>query len=120
MNVEIEDKNPEIGVVIITGSCCFPGMTPLDERAHQVVEQAVAETGVVAKVKMLPATAAYMAGAPQSVITELFDMFGRTGRIGLPAVLINGKLVGYGVPRLEEIKSALVKPPKYKHQRSIK
>jgi hypothetical protein len=112
MNLEIENKSPEIGVVIITGNCCIPGMAPFDDRARQVVDQAITETGVAAKVKILPATTAYMGGAPQSVIAELLNMFGTTGKIGLPAILINGETAAYGVPELYEIKSALLKASK--------
>ena len=56
----------QTGVVIISGSCCIPGMAPFDEQARRVVDQAIAETGVAAQVRMMPATTAYMGGAPKS------------------------------------------------------
>ncbi len=96
-----------VGVVIITGSCCIPGMRPFDEQAHRVVKQAIAESGVPAQVKELPASSALFGGAPKTVVAELVQMLNEGGRIGLPAVLINGTVISYGVPTVEAITAAL-------------
>ena len=95
-----------VGIVIVSGSCCIPGMGPFDEQARSVVEQAISEAGVSAQVTVLPATKAFFGAVPKSVMGELMTMFNQ-GKIGLPAVLINGKVVAYGVPTLEDMKAVL-------------
>lgn len=106
-----EDRRAEdgrVGVVIITGSCCIPGMRPFDEQAHGVVRQAIAESGVSAQVKELPASSALFGAAPKTVVAELVRMLNEGGRIGLPAVLVNGTVVSYGVPAVEAVTAALM------------
>lgn len=104
-----------IGVVIVTGSCCVPGMAPFEERARQMVEQAIAETGVGAEVRMMPATTAYMGGVPKKVMAELIGGFNETGRITLPAVLVNGEVVNAGAVDLEDVKAALRRAASTQH-----
>lgn len=101
-------KDAQIGIVIISGSCCVPGMARLDEQAQQIVEQAIRETGVAAQVMMMPATTAYFGGAPREVMAQLVKMANESGQIGVPAVLVNGKAVSFGVPQLEAVKAALL------------
>ncbi len=101
-----EDRG--VGVVIITGSCCIPGMRPFDDQAHRVVRQAIAESGVSAQVKELPASSALFGGAPKTVMAELVRMLNEGGRIGLPVVLVNGTVISYGVPTVEAITGGLM------------
>ncbi len=101
-------EDAQIGIVIISGSCCIPGMARLDEQAQQIVEQAIRETGVAAQVKMMPATTAYFGGAPREVMAQLVKMANESGRMGVPAILVNGKAVSFGVPQIEAIKAALL------------
>ncbi len=108
MKLDFRRNETPVGIVIITGSCCIPGMAPLEERARQVVEQAISKTGVTAQVKLMPATAAYMGGAPKEVIVQLIGKYNQSGGIGLPAILINGKAVSFGVPEIEQIETALL------------
>ncbi len=96
----------QVGIVIITGSCCIPGMAAFDAQARRVVEQAVAETGIEARVEMMPATTAMMGGVPKEVMGKLIGLF-QAGQMPLPAVLINGQPIAYGVPDMGEIKTAL-------------
>ena len=104
-----------IGVVIVTGSCCVPGMAPFEERARQIVEQAIAETGVAAQVRMMPATTAYLGGVPTKVMAELIGGFNETGRITLPAVLLNGEVVSTGAVELDNVKAALLRAVSTQH-----
>ena len=108
MRLGFQQDDFKVGIVIISGSCCIPGMAPLDEQARRVVEQAVSETGVAAQVKVMPVTTAYMGGAPREVMARLIKDFNESNRVGLPAILINGKAVSYGVPEIEAIKSAVL------------
>lgn len=94
-------------VVIVTGSCCIPGMRPFDAEARRVVEQAIAEEGVPASVRELPASSAMFGGAPKTLMAELIRMANEGGRIGLPAVLLNGEVLSYGVPAIEQVRAAL-------------
>jgi hypothetical protein len=100
--------DPGVGVVIITGSCCIPGMRPFDEQARRVVEQAIAQAGVPAQLKELPASNALLGGVPKQVLAGLMARFNEGGQIGLPAVLVNGEVVSYGVPRIETVTAALL------------
>ncbi len=95
-----------MNVVIISGACCIPGMAAFDEQARRVINQAVNETGVEAKVTMIPAATAILGHG--KIISELMDMSNK-GRLGVPAILINGQVVSYGVPQLEDMKEALKK-----------
>ena len=101
-------QGPGIGVLIITGSCCIPGMRPFDQQARRVVEEALAQSGVSAQVKELPASNALFGGVPKTVLAELMGMLNEGGRIGLPAVLVNGEVVSYGVPSIETVSAALL------------
>ena len=107
MELDFRRKETPLGIVIITGSCCIPGMAPLEERARRVVEQAISETGVATQVRLMPATTAYMGGAPKEVIAQLVGRYNQSGQIGLPVILVNGKAVSFGLPEVEQIKTAL-------------
>lgn len=91
-------------VIIISAACCVPGMGAFDEQARRVIDQAISETGVEAKVTLVPATTAMVAF--NKVIRELMAMHGQ-GKLGAPAVLVNGEVVSYGVPQVEDMKAAL-------------
>lgn len=101
-------NDSQVGIVIISGSCCFPGMAAFDEQARRVVEQAVSETGVVAKVKVVPASSAMFGGVSKDILNKLMSDYNLTGKVGLPAILINGKAISYGVPEVEKVKSELI------------
>ncbi|MFA5866855.1 MAG: hypothetical protein WC891_02700 [Actinomycetota bacterium] len=100
-------KKSKVGVVIVSGSCCIPGMAPFDEAAQRIVEQAVSETGVAALVRVVPASNAMFGGVPMKVTAQLMSE-ANNGRMPIPAILINGEVVSYGVPSLEEMKKALL------------
>ncbi len=95
-------------VVILSAACCVPGMEAFDEAARRVVDKAIAETGVAADTKLMPATTAYFGGVPRQVMARLISL-AQTGQMPVPAILINGEAVSYGVPDLELMKSALLK-----------
>lgn len=108
MKPNFPKKDAKLGVVIISGSCCIPGMAPLDEQALRIVERAVSETGLAAQVEVVPATAAFFGGAPKEVTSELMADF-QSGGMPVPAILINGKIVSCGVPNIEDVKAALIR-----------
>lgn len=108
MELDFHRTETPVAIVIITGSCCIPGMAPLEERVRQVVKQAISKTGVIAQVKLMPATTAYMGGAPKEVIAQLIGKYNESGQIGLPAILINGKVASLGVPEVGQIETALL------------
>ena len=102
-----KDSKPSVSIVIISAACCMPGMAPLDEQARRIVEQAISETGVEAQVKIMPATTAFFGGVPRQIMAELINL-SQSGQLPVPTVLINGKPVSYGMPELENFKSALL------------
>lgn len=102
-----KDAKPDVSVVIISAACCMPGMAPLDEQARRIVERAISETGVEAQIKIMPATTAFFGGVPRQIMAQIVNL-SQSGRLPVPAVLINGKPVSYGMPELENLKSALL------------
>lgn len=99
---------PLVGVAIVTGSCCNPHMPPFDAEAKRVVAQAVAESGVSAEVREVPATRAFFGvGVPRRVLAEVLRLMNEEGKVGLPAVLVSGEVVSYGVPTVESVRAAL-------------
>jgi hypothetical protein len=102
-----KDSRLHVSVVIISAACCMPGMAPLDEQARRIVEQAISETGVEAQVKIMPATTAFFGGVPKQIMAELITL-SQSGRLPVPAILINGKPVSYGMPEFENFKAALL------------
>ena len=107
LNFLRKDSGVGVGVVIITGSCCIPGMAPFEEQARRIVGQAISETGVVTQVKEVAASTAMLGGVPREILGKLMADF-QAGRVSLPLVLVNGKAVSYGVPKLDDVKSALL------------
>jgi hypothetical protein len=108
VQLSIRKNNSEAGVIIISGSCCIPGMASFDEQAKRIVEQAISETDIKAQVKVIPVSTAYFGAVPKEVMTKIITEFNQSGRMPLPAVLINGRFVSYGVPKVEDVKTALL------------
>lgn len=105
-NLKKEEK--KITVVMLSAACCMPGMAGFDTQAEKVIRQAMTETGVEARFETVPATKAFFSGSLRKVINELMVMTNQ-GKIGTPAILINGEVISYGVPTLEVMKEALNK-----------
>jgi hypothetical protein len=106
-NLKKEDKKMIVG--ILSSACCYPGMAAFDEQAKKVIEQAIEETGVEAEIKIiLGSTALYGGAVPKHVMADLMNKFSRRETTG-PAILINGEVISYGVPRLEDMKATLKK-----------
>ncbi len=101
-------KKSEPGLIIISGSCCIPGMAPFDEQAKNVVEQALSETNIKAQIKVISASTAYFGAVPKEIMAKIIAEFNQSGRMPVPAVLINGEIISYGVPKVEDIKTALL------------
>lgn len=95
-----------VKVILISGTCCNPALGGLDEKAMRIVEAASNELGIVAEVETITMTSAYYA-APPGVKRKLMADFS-SGRLGVPAVLIAGKAVSYGIPSIESVKAALL------------
>jgi hypothetical protein len=106
MGLELFKKNTKVGVAIITSSCCFPGVAPFEEKAKQIVEQAISESGVDAQLKILPVSS-YYNSIPKDVVPRLMADY-QNGKISAPPILVDGKAVFYGVPGLDEMKQALL------------
>ncbi|HWI64058.1 MAG TPA: hypothetical protein VNT75_19650 [Symbiobacteriaceae bacterium] len=94
-------------IIIVTGSCCMPGMAPLDQQARDLVAQAVRETGVQATVKEVSASSAAFGALPRKLVAEFMSVVGQEGRVPLPAVLVDGRPVAPGLPELTALKAAL-------------
>ncbi len=99
-------ESHEVTVLIISGTCCNPSLGGLDERARRIIEAAAAETGIALRVEKITMTSAYYS-APADVKQKLMADFAEGG-LNVPAVLIGGKAVSYGVPSIEVMKTALL------------
>lgn len=97
----------EVVILLVSGSCCFPGMAVLDQQAQQIIHQALAETRIAAQVRTLLISSALQGGMPAEVLNELRGSLQPANLMRLPALLINGKLISFGVPELDQVKSAL-------------
>ena len=100
--------HPEILILLVIGSCCMPWMAMPDQQAQQVIQQALAETGISALVKLLPVSRALQGGISPEILKGM-DLQAQRANLGrLPALFINGKLIGFGVPELEALKTELL------------
>ncbi|TSA31992.1 MAG: hypothetical protein D4R64_16875 [Porphyromonadaceae bacterium] len=103
-----ENSKDMLNVIIISAACCVPGMAAFDEQARKVIDKAISETGIIAKITMVPATSAMFGGAYRKIMNDMIQMNNK-GKIVAPAILINKEVVSYGVPNLEDMKTALKK-----------
>jgi hypothetical protein len=101
-----KEEESVVGIVLISGTCCNPSMAAADERARRVIEDAASQVGVKVQIEVKTMTSAYYS-APRDVKRRLMGEFAGGG-INVPAILIGGKAVSYGVPSLEVMKAALL------------
>ncbi len=94
-------------IILVSGSCCYPGMVALDNKAQQIILQALNELGLKAEIRILPISSALQGGIPAEILQQLQAHLQPANLMRLPAVLINGSLFGFGVPDLELLKAAL-------------
>ncbi len=107
MSIPSRRKDRPIGVIIVSASCCVPGMEPFDRQAERVVQDALSETGVTAEVRVVPASKAMFGAIPPGAMRTVMAE-ANAGRMPMPAVLIGGRIASLGVPKLEEFKAALL------------
>lgn len=105
-----------VGIVLISGTCCNPSLAITDGKARRVIEEAAAQTGVEVRVEMMTMSSAYYS-APNDVRRRLMGDFAG-GSISVPAILIGGKAVSYGVPSIEVMKEALLRASNQKKERA--
>ncbi len=109
MNTSNESaSDSQIVILLVSGSCCMPWMAVRDQQAQQVIQQALAETQVAAVVKVLPVSSALQGGIPPEILKGMDLQAQRANLARLPALFINGKLLGFGIPELETVKSVLL------------
>ena len=60
VNTEEKDDG-KINVIIISAACCVPGMEAFDRQARLVIDRAISETGIDAKITLVPAPTAMVA-----------------------------------------------------------
>ncbi len=100
-------SSSEVIVLLVSGSCCVPGMAVIDQQAQQVIRQAIDDIGIAAQVRTLPVSSALQGGIPAEILKEIEVLNQPSNLLRLPALFINGKLISFGVPNLEQVKSAL-------------
>jgi hypothetical protein len=95
-------------ILLISGTCCFPQMAGLDQQAKKVINQALEETGIKAQVRTVTASSAVQGGIPLEILKTSGLAADVSNIMRLPAVLINNRLISFGIPKLDEIKNALI------------
>ncbi len=102
------ETSSEVLVLLISGTCCYPGLAAVDAQAEQVIRQALAETGIPGRVHTLLASSALQGGIPVDILEQLQNALKPLNLMRLPAVFINRKLFGFGVPELDAVKTTLL------------
>lgn len=97
----------EVIILLISGSCCVPQLAILDQQAQQIIQQALEETGITAQVRTLTASSAVSGGIPSEILKSTGLLNDTSNLMRLPAILINNRLISFGVPKLDVIKDAL-------------
>ncbi len=109
MNTSNEPSNdPETVILLVSGTCCMPWLAVRDQQAQQVIRQALAETQTTAVVKVLPVSSALQGGIPPEILKGMDLQAQRANLTRLPALFINAKLIGFGVPDVEIVKTTLL------------
>jgi hypothetical protein len=101
----------EVLILLISGTCCFPQMAVLDQQAQQIVHQAVEETGISAQVRTVTASSAVSGGIPLEILQSTGLARDVSNIMRMPAILIDNRLISFGVPKLDVIKNALINAP---------
>ncbi len=100
-------ETAEVIILLISGKCCFPGMAVLDQQAQQVIQQALAETHISAQVRTVLISSVVQGGIPPEILNQIKGALQPANLMRLPALLIDGKFICFGVPELDQVKSAL-------------
>lgn len=94
--------------LIVSAACCYPGLAGLDDQVKSILEQSSSEIGALIDVKIITASTAMFGGViPKPILNTLMNKF-RQNETG-PAVIIDGEIVSYGIPKPEELKAILKK-----------
>ena len=101
-------ESSEVIILLISGTCCVPQLTVLDQQAQQIIQQALKETGITTQVRTLTISSALQGGIPAEILKQLQASLQPANLMRLPALFINGKLISLGVPGLNQVKSALL------------
>ena len=99
----------ETTVVIVSGACCFPPLRTFDNEARRIVDAAIAEAGVPARVVAMSMAQAYYGGLPKAIADEGKRKKDEVGMAMFPTVLVDLAVVSYGVPTVEAVVAALAK-----------
>ncbi len=98
----------EVIVLLVSGTCCVPQLSVVDQQAQQIIRQASADTGIAAQVRTLTISSALRGGVPMEILKSSGVAIDATNIMRLPAVLIDSRLVSFGVPKLDVVKNALM------------
>jgi hypothetical protein len=103
------DRTPskEALVIMVSGTCCVPQLAVVDQQAQQIIQQAMAETGIQAQVKTLKVSSALNGGIPMEIIKSMGVGIDVANIMRLPAVFIDNHFISFGVPNLDAIKDGL-------------
>lgn len=95
-------------ILVLSAACCFPRQAAVDEQVKKLIEQVTLEMGISADISVVPGSAAiYSKTLSQPVKNTLMKRFGRN-ELG-PAILIDGEITAYGLPKPEELRVILEK-----------
>lgn len=101
-----KDNDKKINIIMISAACCIPSMETFDKQARMIIDRAISETGIEAQITLVPATTAMFTF--RKIADKLMAKF-NAGENVVPAIIIDNELISYGVPQLEDMKTALKK-----------
>lgn len=101
-------NNDKTSILIVNGSCCMPQMAPLEEQVLRMVEQVIAEEHLDAVVQTMSMSQAYFGGIPRAILVPEMEKSARTGEMGLPVVMVDGKVATRGLPDPATLRAALL------------
>jgi len=85
----------------------MPWMAPLDVEARRAVARAVTDTGTKAVIEVVPASVAFLKSALWDVRKQLTETYIKSHQVGLPVIIVNGRIISFGVPEVTQIRLAL-------------
>lgn len=82
-------------LVMISGSCCMPWLGVYEKKLENQIVQLIEDNDPEIRFIRLPVTKAMYSGLPETIKTQLMDLHQREGRVPLPAVIYNERLIGH-------------------------
>ena len=87
-----------VNAIILSGACCNPGLSGLDEKIQARINEVAAKIQVQSNISVIPiSTAAFGGlGLSKEIDETIRGLIAAKGMSILPVVILNGKIAFYG------------------------